>query len=243
MSRSILQDREDRECYLCARYFPNGSGPLEEHHIFYGEGQRKLSEHYGLKVLLCIGHHKTGPDAVHKSRETREYLCRIAQKAFEAEYGHENFMKTFGMNYLPEKEWKMNKVALMGRLTRDPEIRYTKGQEPMCVAKYTLAVDRRRGKDGQQSADFIGITSFGKAGEFIEKYCHKGTKLAITGRIQTGHYTDQNGNTKYTTDVITEEIEFAESKKAVATSQQAADVDDDGFMKVDDTIDEDLPFN
>ena len=111
----------------------------------------------------------------------------------------------------------MNKVILMGRLTKDPEVRYSqKGNDPMAVAKYTLAVDRRfsRGGNGsdQQTADFIRCTAFGKAGEFAEKYFHKGTKIAVTGRIQTGQYQDKDGKTVYTTDVIVEDQEFAESK-------------------------------
>ena len=101
MSHSVLQDRDRRECYLCARGFGEGFGPLEEHHIFYGTHHaRKSSEHYGLKVLLCIGHHREGKKAVHKDREVREYLCRIAQEAFEERYGHEKYMEIFGWNYL-----------------------------------------------------------------------------------------------------------------------------------------------
>lgn len=244
MSRSVLQDRNDRECYLCKRGFPGGFGGLEEHHIFYGAGQRELSEHYGLKVLLCRGHHREGPEAVHKNAGNREYLCRIAQEAFEDWYGHENYRKTFGKNYLEEKEWKMNKVILMGRLTKDPNIRYTQGETPMCVAKYTIAVNRRAA--GKDQADFIGCTSFGKAGEFVEKYLKKGSKIIITGRIQTGSYTDQEGTKRYTTEVVTEEIEFAESK-AVATSQRGgeddSDTGDNGFMTVTEEDEEGLPFN
>lgn len=101
MSRSVLQDRDRRECYLCALGWGEGFGPLEEHHIFYGSHHaRKSSEHYGLKVLLCIGHHREGKKAVHKNPETRAFLCRIAQEAFEKRYGHEKHMEIFGWNYL-----------------------------------------------------------------------------------------------------------------------------------------------
>ena len=111
----------------------------------------------------------------------------------------------------------MNKVVLMGRLTRSPEVRYSQGQDgnQTCVARYTLAVDRRvRSQDGQSSADFISCVAFGKSGEFAEKYLSQGTKVAISGRIQTGSYTNKDGQKVYTTDVIVEEQEFAESKAA-----------------------------
>ena len=113
---------------------------------------------------------------------------------------------------------KMNKVILMGRLARDVDARYTQGENAMCIARYTLAVDRRTGKkDAEQTADFISIVAFGKAGEFAEKYLHKGTKVVVTGRIQTGSYTNKDGQKVYTTDVVAEDQEFAESKKAEGT--------------------------
>ena len=110
----------------------------------------------------------------------------------------------------------MNKVVLMGRLTRDPEVRYTQGENSMCIARYTLAVDRRfsRNNNDGQSADFIGCVAFGKAGEHVEKYYRKGLKVAVTGRIQTGSYTNRDGVKVYTTEVIIEEQEFAESRNA-----------------------------
>ena len=111
----------------------------------------------------------------------------------------------------------MNKVILMGRLTRDPDVRYSQGNEPMAVARYTLAVDRRfarRDQQDSQTADFIGIVAFGKAGEFAEKYFKKGTKVIVTGRIQTGSYTNKDGVKVYTTDVVAEDQEFAESRNA-----------------------------
>lgn len=106
----------------------------------------------------------------------------------------------------------MNKVLLLGRLTKDPDIRQSQGAEPVTIARYTLAVDRRARKQDGQQADFISCVAFGKAGEFAEKYLHKGTKICVSGRIQTGSYTRQDGTKAYTTDVVIEEQEFAESK-------------------------------
>lgn len=141
----------------------------------------------------------------------------------------------------------MNKVMLMGRLTKDPEVRYSQGENPMAVARYSLAVDRRGAKkDGEQTADFINCVAFGKSGEFAEKYLHKGTKIVVIGRIQTGSYTNKEGQKVYTTDVVVEETEFAESKKAEGEGggnnnggTPAAGGDD--FMKLDSGSD-DLPF-
>lgn len=148
----------------------------------------------------------------------------------------------------------MNKVILMGRLTRDPEVRYTQGEQPMAIARYSLAVDRRfarNNQEGQQTADFISCVAFGKNGEFAEKYLHKGTKVVVEGRIQTGSYTNKDGVKVYTTDVVVESQEFAESKNAqsgngggseggYANSQQPQ-ADADGFMNIPDGIEE-LPF-
>lgn len=142
----------------------------------------------------------------------------------------------------------MNKVIIMGRLTRDPDIRYTQGDNPMCIARYTLAVDRRFKKQGEQTADFIPCVAFGKTAEFVEKYCHKGTKLAIVGRITTGSYTNKDGQKVYTTEVTVEEQEFAESKAASSQNQQPAPAQTnapqgvDGFMNIPDGIDEAMPF-
>lgn len=129
----------------------------------------------------------------------------------------------------------MNKVILMGRLTRDPEVRYTSGENAMAVAKYTLAVDRKYRREGDQTADFIGCTAFGKSGEFAEKYFRKGMKVTISGRLQTGTYTNEEGRTVHATTVIVEEQEFAESKKA-------AGKETDGFMRIPDGIGESIPF-
>ena len=137
----------------------------------------------------------------------------------------------------------MNKVIIMGRLTRDPEIRYTQGENSMCIARYTLAVDRRvRNNNGETQADFIPCVAFGKAGEHAEKYYRKGIKIAVSGRIQTGSYTNKEGAKVYTTEVIVEEQEFAESKNsgASASAAPAPAVDNNGFAPVDG--EEELPF-
>ncbi len=117
----------------------------------------------------------------------------------------------------------MNRVVLMGRLTRDPEVRQTQAAEPVTIARYTLAVDRRRGKGEEQSADFISCVAFGKAGEFAGKYLHKGSKICISGRIQTGSYTRQDGTKAYTTDVVVDGQEFAESKGDNGAGRNAMD--------------------
>ncbi len=148
----------------------------------------------------------------------------------------------------------MNKVILMGRLVRDPEVRYSQGENATAIARYTLAVDRRFNRNnGEDSADFIGCVAFGRQAEFAEKYLHKGTKIALTGRIQTGSYTNKDGVRVYTTDIVVEEQEFAESKNAsaggaseggyTAPSRSASTSFSDGFMNIPDGIDEELPFN
>ena len=144
----------------------------------------------------------------------------------------------------------MNKVILMGRLTRDPEVRYSAGDSSMAIARYSLAVDRRFKRDGEPDADFINCVSFGRTAEFIEKYISKGTKVVLTGRIQTGSYTNKDGNKVYTTDVVLENVEFCESRNssnsydAPAPSQSApSGQPDGGFMNVPEGIDEELPFN
>lgn len=140
----------------------------------------------------------------------------------------------------------MNKVILMGRLTRDPEVRYAQGNDNMAIARYSLAVDRRFKKDGdEQTADFINCIAFGKAGEFAEKYFRKGTKIAVVGRIQTGSYTNKDGQKVYTTDVVVEEQEFAESKGNGSTegNQTTSTNKNTDFMSIPDDISEELPFN
>lgn len=133
----------------------------------------------------------------------------------------------------------MNKAILIGRLTKDPEVRYTQGAEPMAIARYTLAVDRRGKKEGEQTADFISCVAFRKAGEFAEKYLKKGMKMAVVGRIQTGSYTGRDGQKVYTTEIVVEEQEFAESK-----ARQEPQTEQDGFMNIPDGITEEgLPFS
>lgn len=145
----------------------------------------------------------------------------------------------------------MNQVVLMGRLTRDPDVRYSGSEENMlAVGKYSLAVDRRATKNGKQEADFISCVCFGRAAEFAEKYLSKGMKIAVAGRIQTGSYTNRDGNKVYTTDVVVENHYFCESKGSGAENQPSGSgikktepqVDADGFMNIPDGIDEELPF-
>ena len=153
----------------------------------------------------------------------------------------------------------MNKVVLMGRLTRDPEVRYSAGENAMAIARYTLAVDRRFRRDGEATADFINCVVFGRGAEFAEKYLRQGIKIAVSGRIQTGSYTNREGAKVYTTEVVVDDQEFAESKSASDSYQaqrpQSAPAPapapmpapdtagTDGFMNIPDGIDEELPFN
>ena len=151
----------------------------------------------------------------------------------------------------------MNKVILVGRLTRDPEVRYSQGEKSTAVARYTLAVDRRFKRDGEPTADFISCVIIGKSAEFAEKYFRQGMRISVSGRIQTGSYTNKDGVKVYTTEVFVEEQEFAESKgeqhesapapKQSATPAQATastpTFDANGFMSIPDGIDEELPFN
>lgn len=146
----------------------------------------------------------------------------------------------------------MNKAILMGHLTRDPEVRYSQGDNATAIAKFTLAVERRIKRDNEASADYINCVSFGKSAEFAEKYFHKGTKIVIAGRIQIGSYTNKDGQKVYTTDIVIEEQDFAESKAASqqndsgnssthSSSQQTQQPkSSDGFMSPND---EELPFH
>ena len=150
----------------------------------------------------------------------------------------------------------MNKVILMGRLTRDPDVRYSAGENALAIARYTLAVDRRFRRDGEATADFISCVAFGRVAEFAERYFHQGIRIVVSGRIQTGSYTNREGQKVYTTEVVVEEQEFAESKSAsdqyaashpsapapsaAAPTPSAASAD--GVMNIPDGIDEELPF-
>ncbi len=139
----------------------------------------------------------------------------------------------------------MNRVILCGRLVRDPEIKYSQGEKPMAVAKFTLAVDRKFKKEGEQSADFINCTAFGKTAEVIEKYVFKGTKLIVEGRWQTGSYTNKDGNKVYTNDCAVDSIEFCESKsQQEKNNAPAPSPNGDGFMNIPDGLEDGgLPFN
>lgn len=141
----------------------------------------------------------------------------------------------------------MNKVIEIGRLTREPEVKYSQGEKNTAIARFTLAVDRKFKKDGEDSADFISHIAFGKTAEFAEKYLKQGTKVAVVGRIQTGSYTNKDGQKVFTTEVVVEEMEFAESKgtgngatnQTKPTSNQSSG---DAFANIPDQIDEELPF-
>ena len=156
----------------------------------------------------------------------------------------------------------MNKVILMGRLTRDPEVRYSQGATATAIARFSIAVDRRFKRDGEPDADFINCVAFGRTGEFIERYGHKGTKFVVEGRIQTGSYVNKDGQKVYTTDVVVEDQEFAESKASSMANGSNGGYSDyqpsapapaakpapsaavgDGFMNIPDGIDEELPFD
>lgn len=134
----------------------------------------------------------------------------------------------------------MNSVQLIGRLTRDPEVRYTNGGSS--IARFSLAVDRRFKQENGADADFINIVSFGKTAEFIEKYFHKGMKIALNGRIQTGSYTDKDGKKVYTTDIVAENVEFCESKGTSANNEAPALASDGDFMSIPDGNEDELPF-
>jgi single-strand DNA-binding protein len=144
----------------------------------------------------------------------------------------------------------MNKVILMGRLTRDPDVRHTGGENSLAIARYTLAVDRRfKSKNEETTADFISCKTFGKSAEFVEKYLKKGPKIVVSGRIETGKYTNKDGVDVYTTDVIVDDHEFAESKNASGGGSPGGDGADrqpasttDGFMNIPDGIEDNLPF-
>ena len=145
----------------------------------------------------------------------------------------------------------MNKVILMGRLTRDPEVRYGQGANQTAIGKFSIAVDRRFKREGQPDADFFNCTAFGRTAEFVEKYLKKGTKVVVVGSVQDDNYTDKNGNKVYSTQIMVDEVEFAESKNASGSGDGAQYTGGqksqpasagDGFMNIPDGIDEELPF-
>ena len=148
----------------------------------------------------------------------------------------------------------MNKVIMMGRLTREPEVRWSQGTNATAIARISIAVDRKWKREGEPEADFFNCTAFGKQAEFIEKYLHKGTKVLISGRVQNDNYTNKDGQKVYAVQIMIEEIEFAESKNAAAANGAApayqagsqpapGPVTEDGFMRIPDGVEADLPFN
>ena len=148
----------------------------------------------------------------------------------------------------------MNKVIMMGRLTRDPEVRYSQGASQTAIARFSLAVDRRWKREGEPDADFFNCTVFGRQADFVEKYLRQGTKVVVTGRIQNDNYTNKDGQKVYSVQIIVEEIEFAESKNAAAANGAApayqasarpspSQAAGDGFMSIPDGAEEELPFN
>lgn len=138
----------------------------------------------------------------------------------------------------------MNKAIIIGRMTRRADIRYTQGENQTCIARFTLAVNRKFAKEGEKNADFISCIAFGRVAEFLERYGDKGIKFVVEGRIQTGSYTNKDGRTVYTTDVVVEQIEFAESKSSNAAADQSRNIPpEEGFMEIPEGIEEELPFN
>lgn len=138
----------------------------------------------------------------------------------------------------------MNKAIIIGRMTRRADIRYTQGENQTCIARFTLAVNRKFAKEGEKSADFISCIAFGKIAEFLERYGDKGIKFVVEGRIQTGSYTNKDGRTVYTTDVVVEQVEFAESKSSSNAADQSRNIPpEEGFMEIPEGLEEELPFN
>ena len=139
----------------------------------------------------------------------------------------------------------MNKVILMGNLTRDPEIRYTQGEKSMAIARFSLAINRRFSRDGETNVDFFNCTAFGKQAEFVEKYFRQGSRMLLVGRIQNDNYTNKNGEKVYSVQIMADEIEFAERKQSGGNnnSEPEQKQDDDDFMEIPENIESELPFN
>ena len=139
----------------------------------------------------------------------------------------------------------MNKVILMGNLTRNPEIRYTQGEKTMAIARFSLAINRRFSRDGETNVDFFNCTAFGKQAEFVEKYFRQGSRMLLVGRIQNDNYTNKNGEKVYSVQIMSDEIEFAERKQAGGNnnSEPEQKQDDDDFMEIPENIESELPFN
>lgn len=137
----------------------------------------------------------------------------------------------------------MNKLILLGNLTRDPDLRYSQGEKSLAIARFSLAVNRRFSRQGDQEADFFNCTAFGKQAEFVEKYFHKGSRMLLSGRVQNDNYTNNNGEKVYSVQVIAEEVEFAERKNTSGNNTGREEDSNDDFMKIPDDIDDGLPFN
>lgn len=139
----------------------------------------------------------------------------------------------------------MNKVILMGNLTRDPEIRYTQGEKSMAIARFSLAINRRFSRDGETNVDFFNCTAFGKQAEFVEKYFRQGSRMLLVGRVQNENYTNKNGEKVYSVQIMADEIEFAERKQAGGNNnaEPTQKQDDDDFMEIPENIESELPFN
>ena len=136
----------------------------------------------------------------------------------------------------------MNKIILMGRLTKDPEVRYTQGENSIAIASFSLAVNRKFKKEGEPEADFFNCTAFGRLGEFVEKYLKQGAKILLVGRVQNNNYTNKEGQKVYGVQIMADEIEFAESKKQDAAGENAPLVTKDGFFNIPQGMEEEMPF-
>lgn len=138
----------------------------------------------------------------------------------------------------------MNKVILMGNLTRDPEIRYSQGENPLAIVRFSIAVNRRFARDGEDDTDFFNCVTFGKQAEFVEKYFHKGSRMLLSGRVQNDNYTNNNGEKVYSVQIIAEEIEFGERKNSESSNGNAPmKPSNDDFMQIPDGVEDELPFN
>jgi len=209
---SILQGKEKR----CFATIESGIA-LHKHHIFYGSGHRKISDKYGLWVWLKPEKHNIGRESLHMrpGHGLDLELKQRAQRAFEAEYGHEEFMKVIGRNYLETHE-EQRKVETHEEQEELPQVRTqlveTHSTEPMAIAKYTLAVKRMSKGNGEVEADFVRCVAFGKSAEFAEKYFKKGQLIAIAGRLQVRSWEGEDGKRRWGTDVVVEEQHFAEGR-------------------------------
>lgn len=228
MKKSIISNSEC--CYFCKT-----TQGLHTHHCLFGSN-RKMADKYGLTVRLCYKCHND----VHMHHDKALILMQLAQKVFEEHYGHEEYMRVFGRNYLTdieyEEEDEMNQVALIGRLTRDPDIRYTAGENPTAVARFTIAINKGKDKNGKdKGADYPGCVAFGKTAEIVEKYLVKGSLISVSGRIATSFY-EKDGTKHYQTEVAVEKLGFLEPKKKEDAG--SGDVPA-GFTEL---TDDDIPF-